>query len=399
MVPLWNRPFDGSEEMKIALTALLSERLNPLWDLGRNSLVGWKVIDGGIEVLMVPYRRIVDHVGQSRRLLQGQRLMGDATFEMARALAGAEPTEIDLPFRVADGEPNAVPTQVIEHVLRRYGITETLYRGVALFDIVGFSRFGPSRQIAQLNSLECSINAAQRLMEQIDRRVDLARTTTGDGFYMWNREKGPASDVDTYLLTLLALADNAIARQDGGGEFVPELRTCFAIGPHYSYFQTEGLDPRGHDYIVGDVTISLARMVSKCLPGQILIRDFLRPADETGEPTNPIEFMIRADGAFTRFNGVTLQGRSIGDMRCYLTGLESAPGSFDIARYTIRDKHGYEHAVFNQKFNVYLTDPKHGERPSNVVYLGKRQTDLVGFDAELTSVSLKIGRASCWVRV
>ncbi len=389
---VWTRPYDGSDELRKALADLLSERLNPLWNLGRNSLVGWRVAAGGIEALLLPYRRIVTEFGRSRRLLHGRRLMGDATFETAREVAGSAPVHIPLPFHISDDEAGAVPTQAIEQVLRRYGISETLYRGVALFDIVGFSRTDPSRQIAQLNSLECSINAAQKLMAEAGTRVDLARTTTGDGFYMWNREKGPAADIDTYLIALLTLADNALARAAEGPEFVPELRTCYAIGPHYSYFQTEALDPRGHDYIVGDVTIALARMISKCLPGQILIRDFLRPTDplvglQPGEaPTDPVAFMRAAQGAFARLGGARLHNRALGVMRCYLTGRESEPGRFDITRYTIRDKHGFEHAVFNQKLNIYLaagpTAAAPGAANSNVLYLGRRRSDLAGFEAE-----------------
>jgi EAL domain-containing protein (putative c-di-GMP-specific phosphodiesterase class I)/CheY-like chemotaxis protein len=396
---VWAKPYDGSEELRAALAQLLYERMNSFWDLGRNSLLGWRLAPGGIEVLMVPYRQIVSHIEQSRRLLQGKRMMGHATFEAARELTGGTPTYIPLPFVISETAADAVPPAVIEQVLRRYGITETLYRAVSLFDIVGFSRIEPSRQIAQLNSLECSINAAQKLMQDIGRRVDLARTTTGDGFYIWSREKGPQSDVDTYLLTLLTIADNEIARRGGGGEFVPELRSCFAIGPHYSYFQIDGLDPRGHDYIVGSVTIGLARMVEKCLPQQILIRDFERPADQANEPTNPIEFIIQAEATFAALAGTMLQGRRIDAVRCYFTGQESRNGRFSISRYTIRDKHGIEHAVFNQKLNIYLTLAQASQAPADRVFIGKRQSDLHEFDAafaplELTPAARSIACAS-----
>jgi EAL domain-containing protein (putative c-di-GMP-specific phosphodiesterase class I)/ActR/RegA family two-component response regulator len=390
-MPLWTKPYDGSFELQAALSQLLYERMSPLWDLGRNSLVGWRPKSGGIEVLMVPYRQIADHIGRSPRLLQGRRMMGDGTFEAVRELAGGPPIHVPLPFHISDTERDAVPVGVVEQVLRRFGITETRYRGVALFDIVGFSRFDPSHQIAQLNSLECSLNSAQKLMQEIGHDIDLARTSTGDGFYIWNRDKGPRPDIDTYLLTLLALADNAIAQQSGGREFAPELRTCFAIGPHYSYFQIEGLDPRGHDYIVGNVTISLARMAEKCLPRQILIRDFNRPSERPNEPTNPIEFMIQADGAFGQLAGASLQGCSIDTVRCYLTGTEHRAGEFNVSRYTIRDKHGFEHAVFNQKLNLYLNDRRTPKATVDRLFLGKQQADLAAFDASLTPLELSSG--------
>jgi EAL domain-containing protein (putative c-di-GMP-specific phosphodiesterase class I) len=379
----WSKNYDGSDDTRAALTQALADRINPLWGLGRNSLVGWRPADDGIDVLMVPYHDIVDRFAESQRLLHGKRLMGDRTFHTAQELAGCKPAHVPLPFRIADDEPGAVPTDVIEHVLRRYGITETRHRAVALFDIVSFSRLGPRVQVAQLNSLECSINTAQGIMLKLGKPIDLARTTTGDGFYIWNREKGAQADLDTYLLSMLVVAENAIARHRGREDFVPELRTCFSVGPHYSYYQVDGLDPKGHDYIVGDVTIGLARMISKCLPGQILIGDFSRPEDETEDPTTPVEFVIKADGAFANFNDVELHGHTVRGIRCYLTGEGREEGGFDVARFRIRDKHGFDHHVFNQKFNIYLNDTEGGTRLETLL-LGKPQGELADFEADPT---------------
>jgi len=381
VVSAFSKQYDGSGDMKAALSQALVDRINPLWDLGRNSLIAWRPADGGIDVLMVPYQDIVDRFAEQQRLLHGRRLMGDRTFQTALDLSGHKPAFVPLPFRIADDEKGAVPTDVIEHVLRRYGITETRHRAVALFDIVGFSRLEPRVQVAQLNSLECSINTAQGIMQRLGKPVDLARTTTGDGFYIWNRDKGAQADHETYLLTLLVLADNAIARHRGREDFVPELRTGFSVGPHYSYHQVDGLDPGGHDYIVGDVTIGLARMISKCLPGQILIGDFTRPVDEDDDgPATPVEFVIRADGAFANFDKVQLHGHTVRGVRCYLTGEETGDGGFDVSRFRIRDKHGLDHHVFNQKFNIHLSDG--GGTDVETLLLGKRQAELASFEAE-----------------
>ncbi|MFP6749340.1 MAG: hypothetical protein VCD66_17295, partial [Alphaproteobacteria bacterium] len=100
-----------------------------------------------------------------------------------------------------------------------------------------------------------------------------------DGYYVWNRKKGPDADIATYLLLILALGDNAVALNRGSQGLVPELRVCFGVGPHYSFHQVEGLNPSGHDYIVGDITISLARMLEKRLPRQFLMGDFARPLE------------------------------------------------------------------------------------------------------------------------
>jgi len=377
----WVKYYDGSDDMKAALTEFLSSHINPLWKLGRDSLIGWRIAGNGIEVLMAPYQNIVDHFAQLKRLLRGPRMMGDRTFQLAHQLIGYTPTPIELPFRISDDEAGAVPTGMIEEVLRRYAITETQHRAVTLFDIVGFSRHESRVQVSQLNSLECSINTAQGILREVGKTVDLARTTAGDGFYIWNRLKGAQCDLDTYLLTMLVVVDNAIARLGGREPYVPEIRTCFSIGPHYSYHQVEGLDPRGHDYIVGDVTIGLARMISKCLPGQILIGSFNRPPDDDADPANPVEFASEADGVFDRLENFRMHGRMVSSIGCYLTGEERAPNVFDVTQYRILDKHGFEHRVFNQKFNVYLAADPVSATPAEALYIGKQLADLDVFDA------------------
>jgi EAL domain-containing protein (putative c-di-GMP-specific phosphodiesterase class I)/ActR/RegA family two-component response regulator len=380
---LWTKAYDGSDEQRLALEELLCQRVNPLWNLGRNTLVGWRPASRGIDVLVVPYGEIVSRFAESRRLLHGRRLMGSATFDAAVQLVNGAPVNIPLPFAIGDDIPGAVPTGDVEQVLRRYGITETLHRAVGLYDIVGFSRFPPMLQVAQLNSLECSINTAHNLLHEIGRDVDLARSSTGDGFYVWNRDKGPEADLSTYLVMLLTLADNAMARRADPDGRVPEVRTCFLVGPHYSYHQVERLDPRGHDYIVGDVTIRLARMASKCLSGQILVGDFERPPTAAGDATNPIELVLIASGLFERLAGVSLSGHRMEALRCYLTGARLAADEFAVSRYTIRDKHGYEHRVFNQKFNLRLS----GDR-SDHLFLGRPTAELVSFEAEADSVTV-----------
>ena len=374
---LWTKAYDGSDEQRLALEELLCQRVNPLWNLGRNTLVGWRPANRGIDVLVVPYGEIVSRFTESRRLLHGRRLMGSATFDAAAQLVGGAPANIPLPFVIGDDVPGAVPTADVEQVLRRYGITETLHRAVGLFDIVGFSKYPPMLQVAQLNSLECSINTAHNLLHEIGRDVDLARSSTGDGFYVWNRDKGPEADLCTYLVMLLTLVDNAMARRGDPEGRVPEVRTCFLVGPHYSYHQVERLDPRGHDYIVGDVTIRLARMASKCLPGQILVGDFERPPTTAGDPTNPIELVLVASRLFERLAGARLGPYRMEALRCYLTGARVAPDEFAVSRYTIRDKHGYEHRVFNQKFNLRLTD----DHPESL-FLGRPTSELGSFEAE-----------------
>ena len=86
----------------------------------------------------------------------------------------------------------------------------------------------------------------------------------------------------------LVLAYNAIARSKAAQRnAVPLLRTCFDISGHYEFYQSEGLSPTVYSYIVGEVTIELARMIDKAIPGQIMVGDFLveMPYSNTGELT------------------------------------------------------------------------------------------------------------------
>ena len=106
----WVKYYDDSDDMKGALTNFLVSHINPLWKLGRDSLIGWRVTGNGIEVLMAPYQNIVDHFSRLKRLLRGPRMMGDRTFHIAQQLTGYKPASIELPFRISDHEPGAVPS-------------------------------------------------------------------------------------------------------------------------------------------------------------------------------------------------------------------------------------------------------------------------------------------------
>ena len=77
--------------------------------------------------------------------------------------------------------------EIIEKMIKRYSITYVPNRGVSLFDIVGFSLLTPFEQMMQLNSLSYSLNSAQAKLLTKRIGVDFSRTTTGDGFYIWNR--------------------------------------------------------------------------------------------------------------------------------------------------------------------------------------------------------------------
>jgi hypothetical protein len=141
---------------------------------------------------------------------------------------------------------------------------------------------------------------------------------------------------------------------------VPSLRACFHVGSCYEFHQAEGLNPTMHDYIVGDVTIELARMIEAALPGQILVGEFL--AELAGEIDDPaatqahldaVTFLQRAQGNLQRLSGLEFSGEKVTAIKCYLTGENMGGDQFNIRRLHIKDKHGLSRVAYNAKVNIY----------------------------------------------
>jgi hypothetical protein len=158
----------------------------------------------------------------------------------------------------------------------------------------------------------------------------------------------------------LVLADNAIARSKSVAKAVPRLRACFHVGSCYEFHQAEGLNPTIHNFIVGDVTIELARMIEAAFPGQILVGDFMADLsdqinDETDSQVNldAVAFLQRAQGNITKLSGLVLSGERVTAIKCYLTGEKLENGEFNIRRLNIRDKHGLTRSAYNAKINIY----------------------------------------------
>ena len=158
----------------------------------------------------------------------------------------------------------------------------------------------------------------------------------------------------------IVLADNAIARGKTTSKAVPLLRACFHVGACYEFHQAEGLNPTMHDFIVGDVTIELARMIDAALPGQILVGDFM--ADVSNEHIDPVQtqanldavmFLQRAQGNLSKLSGLELSGERVTAIKCYLTGEHMGGGQFNIRRLHIKDKHGLSRVAYNAKVNIY----------------------------------------------
>ncbi|MBM3545780.1 MAG: hypothetical protein FJX54_02405 [Alphaproteobacteria bacterium] len=349
--------------------------INATWRLGQYMVVGWSHEGQTVHLCVVPTQRVFEASVTVPQVFQGQRHMASEPFLNLCKDLQARPTKIVVPLPIGDGREE-LPPAVIDNLIRRYSVTRTGFRAVMLFDIVGFSRASSIEQVAQLNSLEYSINGATKKLRQIGIEAELARSTVGDGFYVWNRSTGLQADISTYISLILILADNARALREGQKGFVPVLRACFTIGPHYSYHQVEGTSPRGFEYIVGEVTITLARLISKTLSSQVLIGAFRRPLDNVpGREVDTPMFMTQAAAAMAKLSGLEVGDFPLTELRSYLTGAELKEGRYGVEGFKIEDKHGYLHECFNA--NVVMVDEM-GTRTE----LGVKRSELDKFEAE-----------------
>jgi hypothetical protein len=352
----------------------LDRCLHERWGLGENVILNWCPDGDGVTLLIVPHYAIAGYAssqpdaaargGLSRPkqeffqvLLSGRRRLAPAQLAKVGRLLGIEATHLTLREPLKN---TAAQNEIIEKMVKRYSITYVPNRGVCLFDIVGFSLLSPFEQMMQLNSLSYSLNSAQSKLLTKRIGVDFSRTTTGDGFYVWNRDLTLEGNVNLYHFMQLALADNAIAHKKATHNTVPRLRACFHVGSSYEFHQSEGLNPTLYNYIVGDVTVDLARVIERAMPGQILVGDFRAemPASDTsvnGElaVVESADFVELAMRNVEQLAGLELSGERVDAIRCYLTGTKLANGEFTVRRITVNDKHGIARRVYNAKVNIY----------------------------------------------
>jgi hypothetical protein len=348
----------------------LERCLHEHWSLGQNNILSWAPLDEGILVLVVPHYAIAEYTSSLSgsnpprvspafitELISGDRKLNFEQMQKVARLLDVKPVYVQL-RQPLSGHP--VETQIIEKMIRRYGINFVASRAVTLFDIVGFSLLTPFEQMTQLNSLSYSLNSAHAKMLEQDVSINFARSSSGDGFYVWNRDDGLEANVNLYHFMHIVLADNAIARSKAASKAVPRLRACFHVGSCYEFHQAEGLNPTMHDFIVGDVTIELARMIEAALPGQILVGEFLaNHTDVTTDPTqtqahiDAVTFLQRAQGNLSKLSGLEFSGERVTAIKCYLTGENMGGGQFSIRRLKIKDKHGLSRVAYNAKVNIY----------------------------------------------
>lgn len=393
----WTRQVQGKPSDTAAdpvALGIVDDILYDLWELGRNIILVWTPQGQGIDLLVIPHYLIGDAITGNgakqlgtdtvaatlQKLVAGPKMVSADCLRQTAELLNTRPQHIDLPVTPGKG----FPPEAISSLVKRYSITLVEDRAVALFDIVGFTRYTPLEQVTQLNSLSYSVNVAYSKLMGQDIEIRFARANTGDGFYIWNRDRGINSNLDLYHFMHLVMAENAIARSRASQHTVPLLRTCFHVGRHYEFYQSEGLNPTTFSYIVGDVTIELARMIEKARPGQLLIGEFRIPMhdSETGETIaiDSVEFIHRTQPRLSSLENLELGGDRIDTIKCYLTGSRKADDQFAISRYLLVDKHGYTRHVYNAKVNI------HREKQPPI-YLGLQDSDLTDFGVQESPVT------------
>ncbi len=375
-----DRTLDVSEVRAciIRLDTILHEQ----WKLGRNIVLAWTPTDPGIDILVVPHYSIMDYVTNPKRIeevshifqiISGRKQVAPRWLARLGKALRCEVVSIDLDFKSGRWLDN----DTIETMIRRYSLSHGTDRAVALFDAVGFSLLSPLAQVTQLNSLAYSVNSAHSKLRDKSISIKFARSTTGDGFYIWNRSSSLQANRDLYHFMHLILADNAIAQRKADSNSVPKLRAAFHIGDHYEFYQSEGLSPTTFSYIVGDVTIELARMLERAVPGQIVMGDFDIMTDHplTGHDwqMGTRDFIKTTQLNLEDLNGLVLADDEISQIKVYLTGPQQENGEFGVSRYTIEDKHGKQRSVFNAKVNIY----RQAKEP---IFLGIQENQLADFD-------------------
>lgn len=341
----------------------LDRKFRAIWDFGRVALVGCCVADNGLTVLAAPVLVVLETKAMKPHLADGACVMDPEALTKLAGEIGATPVQIELDNPV--GTPNGPAHYDLQTAMRPYCISTTRQRGVGLLDISGFSLFTPEEQAAQLSMLSYALNSAHQKLSESGLNIDLASTTTGDGFYLWNRHEGLDEDASLFCLMTVALAHIALQFREVRSSFAPTVRACFGIGSHYTYFRPDHANGMGGDYIVGDVTIALARLIDHAKSRQVLISDFNRD-NGNGRETGTEQFLEIACQIFNDLQIIKIGDAAISGVSRYLTGPQNDDGSYAIRKREIIDKHGFKHYAYNAKLNISLAQD--GE-----LYLGRQE--------------------------
>ena len=356
--------------------AVLQQRLHAiffdLWRFGSNALVGWRPSPRGIEVITLPKVRLFADHGRHLPVFSEGSLMEGVALDDAARLLDVQPVELRLEQRIGEA-PGEIRPALVERVFRLFTVRKVLHRAVLLIDIVGFSKAEPEVQASQLTTLEFSLNLAEEMARAQGLAVTFGRTTTGDGFYVWNERSGLRADIDFFCaVAIFQIVFAALKRTSTHAEAVPVLRLVLSIGSHFVYHQPRKDGGDAGAFIVGDVTIQVARLISSALPDQMLVGDFQRPLGLGQNRANAETFLLAVSERLAALKDLRVLGYRIDRVAFYLTGPRDAVGRHVPALMTITDKHGFEHRCYNAKLNAfaeqgepYYCGLQHGDLAAN----------------------------------
>lgn len=356
----------------------LDKALQEVWSLGRNVVLGWTAETNGIEVLSVPNVLLPEIAERVPDLLRGARLFNLAQMQQAKVMLARQPKRLDLPF--TPGEDLSL--EAVEAAVRRYSIQRTDYRAVAAFEIVDLAAKPAIMQVAQLNALGYSINVAHERLLTAGFDLDLGRCSVGNRFYLWNRRIGRQADTHLYALTMLVLADIAIAQaKEAAVHAIPRIATAFHISSHYEAYQADRLNPGLASFVVGDVVNTLDTLLDIALPDQVLIGHFECPITdgsvEAGRHYRMADtprFMNHAQSSVDKLEGLRLGGEAVSRLVTYLTGEEVFEGVYNIKAYERERADGTASTFFNAKATIH-------RGPAEPLFIGLQNKDLEGFRA------------------
>lgn len=130
----------------------------------------------------------------------------------------------------------------------------------------------------------------------------------------------------------------------------------FGRGSHYSYHQHNRAGAAGSDYIVGKITINLARLIGFAKPNQILISGLQQNGEATPGSPKILEFFDHAAANLEGLADIEMGELTISRISIYLTGAQNPDSSYAVRELDITDKHGMKHTAYNAKVNIFLSN-------------------------------------------
>jgi hypothetical protein len=312
--------------------ALLTERMRRAWRHGDRLALAWTAVHGALRVLMVEQAAFLALCRARPDLWAERRYRPPTTLRELQAELDDRARLIEV---VMIGRLDASAHGQIEAVVERFSIRLSPHLPVALVDLVGFSKLGPIQQLARLSGLEKSLCRAEVTLARAGLGIAPMRTTTGDGFYVWTPTATDDRTVRLLALVLVTFVHFAAAGRDAGFD-AGELKATLGIGACFSLHRLAQQTPQDDTYVVGAVTVELARLMSACQPGQILLG--------TGHQHRYLDSWRQA---ITALNGVfAAADATLGfRLQARLTGRGDAPDAGE--RYVVRAKHGCTYTAVN----------------------------------------------------